>query len=270
VPPVADIAHVSAPVWIAAALVFAATFALAYFLITRGRRDNRRSPESTTASLSTEQVALIERALAACAPELASAMEGVQPTGADPRAMLRAALSYFLRMSDPRGRRVATLLAERHIDEARDLAAAMAGEIPIRASAGEALRSRAANAWMNAGIVAYLNDVKAAIAACERARELGAADFLTQAWLGALYFRRGRLGEAEAAFNAAEALLGPEENVNRAALLGNLGDVALKRGDRPAARTLFERALAIYTEMGAWEHEWARHARASLAKLRRG
>jgi Tfp pilus assembly protein PilF len=258
----------NAPVWISAALVLAAAFWLVNKSFARASRKQEAQAKDLE-PLTTEQAALIERALAASAERLAPAADNFQPTGADAKAMLRAALTNFLRSGDAKGRRVATLLAEKHTHEAQDLALAIASE--IRGDGKSATeRARAAQAWIDAGAVAYLNDGKAAIAASERARDLGAVDVVSHTWLGCLYLRRGRLGEAEAAFRTAEAALGPEENVSRAALLGNLGSVALKRGDRPAARAQFEQALAIYREMGAWEHEWARYARANLAKLNRG
>jgi tetratricopeptide (TPR) repeat protein len=248
-----DIAN--APVWAGAAAIVAVTLWLVHEFISRLRTGPSKAGASVLEPLTAEQAGLVERALAANAQRIAPEPDAAQPAGADARSMVRAALINYVKSGDPRARRVAAHLADGRTQEARDLAAAIASE------------GKAARAWIDASAVAYLNDAKAAIAASERARDLGARDVVVNAWLGRLYLSRGRLAEAEAAFRAAETALGPREKASRAALLGNLGDVALKRGDLPAARVLLEQALALYSDMGAGGQELARRARDNLAKL---
>ncbi|MBL8551816.1 MAG: hypothetical protein JNJ73_17650 [Hyphomonadaceae bacterium] len=242
----------NAPIWLALAGLVAGALWL-YERRTRSLSPQTPAPAAPPPPpLSTADAALIERVLAACAEQLGAA----EPPGVDDgRAMLRAALGRFLRGGDLRGRRVATLLAERHTHAAQDLAFAIAEAAPN------------ADAWLDASAVAALNDARAAIVSGEKARALGARSAAALSWLGRLYLRRGRLGEAVSALEAADAALAHEEKLKRAGLLACLADVALKRGDRPAARAYLEAALANYADAGEAGAEGVQDARARLARL---
>jgi tetratricopeptide (TPR) repeat protein len=262
----------NAPIWIAiGALVFGGVWLYerrgALRTLAQARLQSVRARAAPTAPkadlaappypppLSTADVALIERVLDACSELLVEAV----PLGLDDaRVMLRAALANYLRDNDPKGRRVATLLADRHFHEAQDLAVAIAGDLT---------GVDAARAWLDASAVSAMNDARAAIIAAEKARELGDAHAVSLAWLGRLYLRRGRLGEAEAAFKGAEAAFSHDEKVKRAGIFAFRAEIAIKWGDRPSARSLLELALGAFSDAGNAGAEGASDVRARLAKL---
>ncbi len=219
-----------------------------------GEREAKRDIEiSEIKQLTVAQSAQIERALAAAAPLLAAAGgEGPQPAGADPAENLRTALRDFVSSEDPRGAEVATLVEQKRTEEAAQLSAAIAGDLEAAAARlGAQLNAKAAKAWSDSGAVAYLNDPRSALAAYEKARDLGADDVAAHIQLGILYGRLGRLGEAEACFKAAEPRLAPDDQASHAAILSNLGNVALTRGDLAAAEDFLTRALKLAEELGS-------------------
>jgi tetratricopeptide (TPR) repeat protein len=204
------------------------------------------APRAPPPPLTPSQAALIERALSANAPALALPVPGPPPAGPGPRDVLRASLTNFLQTEDPRGARVATLVAECCIQEAQDLAVVMAEELENGVKRnGVKTKPAAAKAWADAGAIAYLNHPKIALARFQKAHELGAEDVDTRIWLGTLYYRLGRVGEAEACYRGAEARAWPDDHGTRSVILCNLGCVAVTRGDLNAADEHFRGALKL-------------------------
>lgn len=202
--------------------------------------------------LTQKQSELIERALAVNADKLTQSPETTG--GADPREALRSALEDYVTSDDPRGQKVTELVAERRSEEAQALAFAIAGETAaeIDRLTSDA-RRKAAQKWKDAGAIAYLNDPKSAMTAYERARHFDAGDAETLISLGVVYFRLGRLADAEETYQDAKSRMSAYDQETHAAILGNLGLVAKMRGDTVVAEDYFRRALQLAEELGSKE-----------------
>jgi tetratricopeptide (TPR) repeat protein len=227
--------------------------------------------QAAHAPLTDAQAALIDRALAANAGSLALPVPGPPPAGPGPKDVLRAALVRFLQNEDPRGARVAALVAEQCTQEAQDLAVVMAEDLENAAKRnGAKARPGAARAWADAGAIAYLNHPKIALSRLQKAHELGADDVETRIWLGTLYYRLGRVGEAEASYRAAEQKAWPDDQETRAVILCNLGCVCVTRGDLAAADAHFQTALRLVETIGDKSRQSAMIGNLGLVSYTRG
>ncbi|MBL8551817.1 MAG: tetratricopeptide repeat protein [Hyphomonadaceae bacterium] len=207
------------------------------------------APEPAAPTLSAQETAFIERGLNANAAQLALPVPGPPPAGPYPKHMLRAALGRFLKGGDVRGPRVVELVAERCIQEAYDLAVVMAEDLEVRTK-GNGGAPVAARAWADAGAIAYINHPRICLARIQKAHELGADDVEMRLWLGTLYYRLGRIGEAESCYRGAESAAGQSDPEARAAAIANLGCVAVPKGDHAAAEAHFQNALRMAEQRG--------------------
>jgi hypothetical protein len=149
-------------------------------------------------------------------------------------------------------------IAQRDFDGARDgLAKALA-----QSAASEAER------WRTLGFLESLRSVSAAIAAYEKAAALAPTDFWTAVQLGRLHRAAGNLAAGrKLALAALEQAKTPRD---RSVALNELGDVARREGDLPAARKAYEDSLAIRKDLRARDpqnSEWARDLSVSYNKL---
>ncbi|MEZ5955314.1 MAG: tetratricopeptide repeat protein [Hyphomonas sp.] len=120
-----------------------------------------------------------------------------------------------------------------------------------QAEAEAADKSRAAaRIWIEIGDLAYLNHTHRALAAYRAARDLDAGN--TYAWnrAGLLDVRLGNLDDARQAFQHVLDTAGASDKTVEAAALGNLGLIAMTRGDLDAAEDFYTRALALDEALG--------------------
>lgn len=236
----------SAPIVVVAALVLG----FFGFLSQRKQAKRQRDVEKDIQSLrqiTTEQREAIERALTV-AGSIETARTGADSAGERP---LRRALEDYATGDDIRGLKIPLLIADRRIEEAKTLAFDIAERTESAAQRlGGKWQEKAAQAWADAGEVAYLFDPPAALMAFERASTLGLKDIRITKALAILLYRVGRIQEADTLFSEVEASLGPEEHAIRADLLGNRGLIARSRSDLAAAERLHKEALSISRSIG--------------------
>ncbi len=120
-----------------------------------------------------------------------------------------------------------------------------------KANEGTTANKEAAEAYVNLGAIAFLNDTDEALTAYAKATEFDPEN--ADAWnkLGILQGRKGDLDAAEASYNKLLSLLQPEAEKGKLAVaLGNLGVIAHNRGNSNDAEDFQNRSLTLFREIG--------------------
>lgn len=159
-----------------------------------------------------------------------------QPLSADAEAALRESIERLLSAQSGARGTAAEKLATGDLDGAlADLQAA--------ADEGEKAAQALAETWKEIGALSFAADTQASIRAYMRATELAPQDSDARNLLGSLYLRTGNY---ESALRTLEQVSWFEDDeAKRAVALGNLGVVALAKGDRTEAERLFRESLEI-------------------------
>lgn len=159
-----------------------------------------------------------------------------QPLSADAEAALRESIERLLSAQSGARGTAAEKLATGDLDGAlADLQAA--------ADEGEKAAQALAETWKEIGALSFAADTQASIRAYMRATELAPQDSDARNLLGSLYLRTGNY---ELALRTLEQVSWFEDDeAKRAVALGNLGVVALAKGDRTEAERLFRELLEI-------------------------
>lgn len=159
-----------------------------------------------------------------------------QPLSADAEAALRESIERLLSaQSGARGSAAEKLAAGDFDGALADLQAA--------ADEGEKAAQALAETWKEIGALSFATDTQASIRAYTRATELAPQDADARNLLGSLYLRTGDYEEALRALE--EVSWFEEDEAKRAVALGNLGVVALAKGDDKEAERLFRESLEI-------------------------
>lgn len=167
-----------------------------------------------------------------------------QPLSADTEAALRESIERLLSaQSGARGNAAAKL-------EAGDILGALA-DLRKAAEEGEKAAAGLSETWQEIGALAYADETFEALDAYKRAVELAPKDYVARTQLGNLYLRTGNLDAAYAEFEA--AMLDSDDEAITAIAYGNLGTLALIRGDLEQARSNFSYALGVNEKLGSIE-----------------
>ncbi len=163
---------------------------------------------------------------------------------------LRDALTSILASSNAEKAGARAALAEGRMSDAANSLADVARQ--QAAAAGEAV-SAAAQTWREAGALYSASDTAKAIDAFEQALELVPTDPDAANGLAGLYERVGRLEEAQALYESILDNAGRTDPVWKAKALGNLGLMAVSRGQWDVAEGNVRQAMEIFEEQGDQE-----------------
>lgn len=164
-----------------------------------------------------------------------------QPLSADAEAALRESIERLLSaQSGARGTAAEKLAAGDFEGALADLQAA--------ADEGEKAAQALAETWKEIGALSFASDTYEAIRAYQRATELAPNDSDAHNLLGSLYLRTGDYEEALRTLEQVSWF--EDDETKRAVALGNLGVVALAKGDDSEAERLFNESLEINTRLG--------------------
>lgn len=265
VSPVAD--ALNAPIWAVAGLVWALGAGLLGWLASRALRRRVDKVEDETAQVAVETQALARRVedadvdreeikrsvdeTKALTERVLSQLRALAPPDYDPASAeaIEHAVERLAASSDARKQAALQKAAE------GDLAGAVAdlellGE--QQRNATDMAKAQTAETFKEAGALAFNSDSERALRNYEAALALAPNDAEVVNQLGNLYYRLGRLDEAEAAYRSLRDA-SDGDDVLRAIALGNLGLVSFTRGDLEAAEDLHTQALALNETMGRVE-----------------
>lgn len=164
-----------------------------------------------------------------------------QPLSADAEAALRESIERLLSaQSGARGSAAEKLAMGDFEGALADLQAA--------ADEGEKAAQALAETWKEIGALSFAEDTQASIRAYARATELAPNDSDAHNLLGSLYLRTGNYEEALRTLEQVSWF--EDDEAKRAVALGNLGVVALAKGDDAEAERLFRESLEINDKLG--------------------
>lgn len=164
-----------------------------------------------------------------------------QPLSADAEASLRESIERLLSAQSGARGLAAEKLAE------GDFEGALA-DLQTAAEEGEKAAQALAETWKEIGALSFAADTQTSINAYRRATELSPNDADARNLLGSLYLRTGNYEEALRTLEQVSWF--EDDEAKRAVALGNLGVVALAKGDDNEAERLLRESLEINERLG--------------------
>ena len=136
---------------------------------------------------------------------------------------------------------------------------------------GRKVNKEAAAAARHLGALAYMNDIKVALAAYRKVVKLDPDNAEDWNRLGHLFHRTGQIKEAEKAYRRVLALgEAHKDKEEQAAAYGNLGIVYRALGDLSQTEQLHEKALKVYKDLGSKEGMANQYSGLGLVYTERG